>query len=79
MLSHLLKVRQGIFLSPHDCRHAVCKLKTLSSAEDRTQNSPTKSSFLQLLTPVQAVTEFQETDIIFSNLVDQMAGSAKLA
>jgi hypothetical protein len=46
---------------------------------DRTQNSPTESSFLQLLTPVQAVTEFQETDIVFSNLVDQMAGSAKLA
>ena len=27
MLSHLLKVRQGVFLSPHDCRHAVCKLR----------------------------------------------------
>ena len=27
MLSHLLKVREGVFLSPHDCRHAICKLR----------------------------------------------------
>jgi hypothetical protein len=32
VLSHLLKVRQGVFLSPHDCCHAVCNS---SSAEDR--------------------------------------------
>jgi len=79
VLSHLLKVRQGVFLSPHDRRHAVCKLRLHQVRKTGHRNSPTKSSFLQLLTPVQAVAEFQETDIIFSNLVDEMAGSAKLA
>ncbi len=40
--------------------------------------APTERSLLELLTPIQTVSELQKTDIVLGNLVDQMSCSTKL-
>jgi len=42
-------------------------------------DAPTKRGLLQLLTPVQAVSELEQAKVIFRNMVDQMAGGTKLS
>lgn len=39
---------------------------------------PTESCFFELFTSVQAVTEFEETDIVFCDLVDKVSSCSKL-
>lgn len=40
--------------------------------------SPTKSRLLQLLAPVQTITKLQQTNVVLSDLVDQVLASSEL-
>jgi hypothetical protein len=46
---------------------------------DRRMNLPAQSSALQLLASIQTVAEFQQTNIIFANLVNKMASGVDLS
>lgn len=42
-------------------------------------HAPTKGSYFELLTSIQAVAKLEESYVIFGNVIDEMAGSPKLA
>ena len=55
-----------------------CGIINTSSVNQKKYDIPTERSTLKLLTPVQAVTELEQADIVFGYLVNEMSRCAEL-
>ena len=55
-----------------------CGVINTSRIDQKKCDIPTERSTLKLLTPVQAVTELEQSDIVFGYLVNEMSRCAEL-